>query len=94
MTLRCLLNPWRFNNHSSLNLAIIQNTQDDLIINLVMGAMFLVLLTFWLEAMTWAGVRVGVALNGALAGGVKVAQDSGGEGGGADVVTKKQFTFL
>ncbi len=32
--------------------------------------------------MTWAGVRVGVAVNGALAGGVKVAQDSG-EGCGA-----------
>lgn len=28
--------------------------------------------------MTWAGARVGVAVNGALAGGVKVAQDSGG----------------
>ncbi|EEZ5961406.1 conjugal transfer protein TraG [Escherichia coli] len=40
--------------------------------------MFLVLPTFWLGAMTWAGARVGVAVNGALAGGVKVAQDSGG----------------
>lgn len=49
-----------------------------MIINLVMGSMFLVLPTFWLGAMTWAGVRVGVAVNGALAGGVKVAQDSGG----------------
>lgn len=52
--------------HSSWNLAGIQNTQDDVIINLVMGSM------------TWAGVRGGVAVNGALAGGVKVAQDSGG----------------
>lgn len=49
-----------------------------MIINLVMGSMFLVLPTFWLGAMTWAGVRGGVAVNGALAGGVKVAQDSGG----------------
>ncbi len=63
--------------HSSWNLAGIQNTQDDVIINLVMGSMFLVLPTFWLGAMTWAEVRVGVAVNGALAGGVKVAQDSG-----------------
>lgn len=54
--------------HSSWNLAGIQNTQDDVIINLVMRLMFLVLPTFWLGAMTWAGVRVGVALNGALAG--------------------------
>lgn len=50
--------------HSSWNLAGIQNTQDDVIINLVMRLMFLVLPTFWLGAMTWAGV----ALNGALAG--------------------------
>lgn len=64
--------------HSSWNLAGIQNSQDDVIINLVMGSMFLVLPTFWLGAMTWAGVRVGVAVNGALTGGVKVAQDSGG----------------
>lgn len=69
--------------HSSWNLAGIQNTQDDVIINLVMGSMFLVLPTFWLGAMTWAGVsRVGVAVNGALAGGAKVAQDSGGKGVG------------
>ncbi len=55
-----------------------------MIINLVMGSMFLVLPTFWLGAMAWAGVRVGVAVNGALAGGVKVAQDSGGKAGGSD----------
>ncbi|EAO4507535.1 conjugal transfer protein TraG, partial [Salmonella enterica] len=47
--------------HSSWNLAGLQNSQDDVIINLVMGSMFLVLPTFWLGAMTWAGVRVGVA---------------------------------
>jgi len=59
--------------HSSWDLAEIQNTQDDVIINLVMGSMFLVLPTFWMGAMTWAGVRDGVAVKGALAGGVKVA---------------------
>lgn len=53
-----------------------------MIINLVMGSMFLVLPTFWLGAMTWAGVRVGVAVNGSLTGGVKVAQDNGGKAGG------------
>ncbi|MCV4640163.1 conjugal transfer protein TraG N-terminal domain-containing protein, partial [Escherichia coli] len=37
--------------HSSRNLAGIQNTQDDVIINLVMRFMFLVLPTFWLGAM-------------------------------------------
>lgn len=70
------------NTHSSWNLAGIQNTQDDVIINLVMGSMFLVLPTFWLGAMTWAGVRVGMAVNGALTGGIKVAQDSGGKSTG------------
>lgn len=67
--------------HSSWNLAGIQNTQDDVIINLVMESMFMVLPTFWLGAMTWAGVRVSVAVNGALAGGVKVAQDNEGKAG-------------
>ncbi len=60
--------------HSSWNLAGLQNTQDDVNINLVMGSMFLVLPTFWLGAMTWTGVSVDVAVNGALAGGVMVAQ--------------------
>ncbi|EHO8222370.1 hypothetical protein KMX71_001890, partial [Salmonella enterica subsp. enterica serovar Agona] len=36
--------------HSSWNLAGLQNSQDDVIINLVMGSMFLVLPTFWLGA--------------------------------------------
>lgn len=37
--------------HSSWNLAGLHNSQDDVIINLVMGSMFLVLPTFWL----WGG---------------------------------------
>ncbi|VEW03495.1 hypothetical protein CRJUMX02_1880003 [Escherichia coli] len=41
-----------------------------MIINLVMGSM------------TWAGVRVGVVVNGALAVGGKVSLDSGGKAGG------------
>ena len=39
------------------------------------------MLTTSLGAMTWAGVRVGVAVNGALVGGGKVAQESGGKAG-------------
>lgn len=53
-----------------------------MIINLVMGSMFLVLPTFWMGAMTWVGMRVGVAVDGALVGGVTVAQDSEGKAGG------------
>ncbi len=74
--------------HSSWNLAGLQNSQDDVIINLVMGSMFLVLPTFWLGAMTWAGVRVGVAVKGGAGGGAKVAQDSG-EGCGEIIVNKQ-----
>ncbi len=64
--------------HSSWNLAGLQNSQDDVIINLVMGSMFLVLPTFWLGAMTgwsegWGGGEWGAG------GGAKVAQDSGGK---------------
>ncbi len=65
--------------HSSWNLAGLQNSQDDVIINLVMGSMFLVLPTFWLGAMTWAGVRVGGGGEWGAGGGAKVAQDSGGK---------------
>lgn len=57
--------------NSRWNLAGIQNSQNNVIINLVIGSMFLALPTFWLGAMTWVGVRVSVAVNGALAGGVK-----------------------
>ncbi|HHR0843586.1 TPA: hypothetical protein ACS28R_001573 [Klebsiella aerogenes] len=42
--------------HNSWNLAGNKNTQDGVIINLVIGSMFLVLPTSWLWAMTWAGI--------------------------------------
>ncbi|EFM0603772.1 TPA: hypothetical protein SI574_004601 [Escherichia coli] len=71
---------------SERNMQVSQNGRVypgyDVIINLVMRLMFLVLPTFWLGAMMWAGVRVGVALNGALAGGIKAAQGCGGKTGG------------
>ena len=42
--------------HNSWNLAGNKNTQDGVIINLVIGSMFLVLPTSWLWAMTWAAI--------------------------------------
>lgn len=50
------------NGASHFNLYGLQNTSDDLIVNMVMGTMFVVLPTFWLGALTWAGVRVGGAV--------------------------------
>lgn len=50
------------NGASHFNLYGLQNTSDDLIVNMVMGTMFVVLPTFWLGGLTWAGVRVGGAV--------------------------------
>lgn len=55
--------------HSYFNLWGLQNTSDDLIVNIIMGVMFLVLPTFWLGALTWAGVRNGAAVTDAINGG-------------------------
>jgi len=49
--------------HSRFNMAGFQNTSDDLIMNLVMGTMFLVLPAIWVSALSWAGVSIGGALS-------------------------------
>lgn len=36
-----------------------QNISDDLIMNFVMGTMFIVLPALWMAAFGWAGIRVG-----------------------------------
>lgn len=45
--------------HSQWNMNGLQNTSDDVIMNLVMGTMFLVLPALWLTAFGWAGAKVG-----------------------------------
>lgn len=45
--------------HSRLNPYFLENTQDDIIVNFVMGSMFLVLPTIWLGSISWAGVKIG-----------------------------------
>ena len=55
-----------------------QNSSDDLIMNFVMASMFLVLPAFWMGALSWAGIRVGGALDGALKSGSADAQKAGG----------------
>ena len=64
--------------HSSFNMAGFQNSSDDLIMNFVMASMFLVLPAFWMGALSWAGIRVGGALDGALKNGSSDAQKAGG----------------
>lgn len=54
------------NGASHFNLYGLQNTSDDLIVNIVMGTMFVVLPAFWLGALTWAGIRIGGAMAGTI----------------------------
>ena len=78
------LDSWMFTalyssgTHSRFNMAGFQNTSDDLIMNLVMGSMFLILPAVWMGALSWAGVQIGVAMSGAIANGSEGAQKSGG----------------
>lgn len=67
--------------HNSWNLTGVQNSRDDVVINPVIDLVSLVLPTLRLGAMTWVRVRAGVTVNGALAGRVEMAQDSGGKTG-------------
>jgi len=54
------------NRASHFNLYGLQNTSDDLIVNMVMVTMFVVLPAFWLGGLTWAGVKVGGAVAGVI----------------------------
>lgn len=54
------------NGASHFNLYGLQNTSDDLIVNILMGTMFVVLPAFWLGGLTWAGVRIGGAVAGVV----------------------------
>ncbi|PAU66568.1 conjugal transfer protein TraG [Pseudomonas sp. PIC25] len=58
----------------------LDNAAQDLVLNYVMGAMFLVLPAFWITALTWAGINAGGVLEG-LSRGTKDAQTQGSRGG-------------
>ncbi|CAI1042047.1 TraG-like protein, N-terminal region [Serratia quinivorans] len=77
--------------HSRWNVAGFQNSSDDLIMNLVMGCMFIVLPAVWLGALSWAGVSVGHSLGMALANGSADSKAAGGKVGGAvaDTIASK-----
>lgn len=58
------LDSWMFTalyssgTHSRFNMAGFQNTSDDLIMNLVMGSMFLILPAVWMGALSGPGCRL------------------------------------
>lgn len=74
-------------SHSSWNLVGLQNTQDDLIMQYVLGTMFVVLPAFWMGALGWAGIRLGGAIENAAQTGTKDTSNSGRMAG--NLVTQK-----
>lgn len=69
-------------SHSRWNVAGFQNSADDLIMNFVMGTMFLVLPAVWMGALSWAGVAIGGVINEALKSGSHDSKAAGGKAGG------------
>ncbi|EHO8302371.1 conjugal transfer protein TraG N-terminal domain-containing protein, partial [Escherichia coli] len=66
--------------HSRVNMMGLQNTSDDIIMNFVMGTMFIVLPAMWLGALTWAGINIGDGINRGISNGVNQAQEAGSKG--------------
>ena len=77
---------YRVNNtapHANFDPIIgLSNMQGDMLLNYVMGAMFLVLPAFWMTAMSWTGFKIGGALDG-LGNGSRSAQQQSGSVGAA-----------
>ncbi|MDD3530803.1 MAG: conjugal transfer protein TraG, partial [Gallionellaceae bacterium] len=67
----------------------LNNTFGDMLLNFVMATMFLVLPTFWVAALAWAGVRAGNVLQG-LSTGTRDAGQAGGRGAGLMISAAKQ----
>jgi hypothetical protein len=66
--------------HSNFNpLFGLNNAFGDMLLNFVMATTFIVLPTFWVVALAWAGVRTGNVLQG-LAGATADAKAAGGKG--------------
>lgn len=57
----------------------LNNAFSDMLLNFVMATMFIVLPTFWMIAISWAGIRTGNFLQG-LASGSADAKSVGGKG--------------
>ncbi|OOF39176.1 conjugal transfer protein TraG [Rodentibacter mrazii] len=69
-------------SHDMLNIHFLENAQDDIISNFVMGSLFIILPGLWFGAMTWAGINVGGTMSQALRQGSNQASTAGGKGAG------------
>lgn len=49
--------------HDRFNPHFLENTQDDIVVNFVMGSLFLIMPAIWFGAMSWAGFRIGELAN-------------------------------
>ncbi|WP_017904428.1 conjugal transfer protein TraG N-terminal domain-containing protein [Pseudomonas asplenii] len=66
--------------HANLNpLMGLNNQQADFLLGIVMGAMFIILPSFWMSALTWVGMRSGQTLKG-LTEGTSTPHQLGGSG--------------
>jgi len=75
--------------YSNFNPALgLDNAAQDLVLNYVMGAMFLILPVFWMSALAWAGISAGGVLEG-LAKGTREVANEGGKGGGKAINAAK-----
>ncbi|MBN3043720.1 conjugal transfer protein TraG N-terminal domain-containing protein [Pectobacterium brasiliense] len=73
---------WGWNRpHNNVDpLMGMNNIFGDMLLNFVMGTMFIVLPTFWIMALAWAGIRAGNVLQG-FAGATSDAKAAGAKGG-------------
>ncbi|OAT32609.1 hypothetical protein [Proteus myxofaciens] len=51
--------------------------------NLVLGAMYIVLPLFWFGAVSWSGVNLGFTVSSVISSGSKGTQQAGAQGGSA-----------
>ncbi|EBF8098481.1 conjugal transfer protein TraG N-terminal domain-containing protein [Salmonella enterica] len=57
------------------------STMDGWIMNLILGAMYLVFPVFWMGSLSWAGVKAGAAFSGVMEKASSGSQDAGKKGG-------------
>jgi hypothetical protein len=70
--------------HSNFNPLIgLNNAFGDMLLNFVMAAMFIVLPSFWVAALSWVGVQAGNVLQQSLARGSDDAKAASGKGASA-----------
>ncbi|MFJ5299187.1 conjugal transfer protein TraG N-terminal domain-containing protein [Pseudomonas sp. NPDC088368] len=68
--------------HNNLDLVFgASNTQGDLLLDFVIGTMFIALPSFWVVALGWSGMKFGLLVSG-LTAGTSTAQEAGGKGTG------------